>query len=178
MKVYFKIIVLFLLVFTYPVIHSFAQNESNNQEMSKFGKNEISVHGSYIFLTGGASVNYARTIATNEKFRTNISIGCGIITGAIVAPDLHGTIPVTIGLITGNKSNHFEANIGWQPFINGSTTNSNPGYRTTANPESGIQPGLPIINIGYRYQDHSSGIIFRIFIGSEGGLSVAVGGAF
>lgn len=118
------------------------------------------------------SINYSRTVFQLKHYRFNISLGYEKlveINGTGLAQGNTGNtyidlLPISIGIVTGAKNNHFEINAGIAPYLNSKYVNY-PGYN------------WPIANIGYRYQKPENGFIFRIFLGSEG-LGVGFGYGF
>ena len=173
-----KLRIVFIFILLASAVHSqeifnkgYAKpvNSNSGDGMGNYlAYNEISGQASSILFFNFEAVNYRRMLFHFSDIEMNIALGFG----RAQVLDLFGgsqnnnynVIPISIGFITGSTNNHFEFNVGIEPFLN----SGNSGSRTI---------NYPIFDIGYRYQDPTGGFIFRAFVGTEG-LGLGVGGAF
>ena len=124
-------------------------------------KNTIYVDGSNLIITGSYSVNYERVLYHADNLVSNINVGFGrwyLLTHE--HPETATTIPLSLNLLLGNKK-FIEVDVGYRIIF---VENPNTFKKIDK---------YAIFNIGYRYQDFKSDLLFRVYIGITGiGLSV------
>jgi len=116
------------------------------------------------------SFDYERNVYKKGKFETLVRIGygeCYFIDYGVFSSIIDGSaINTSINGLFGESSHKFELNMGVRYiFLEEWEKERTSRY-------------LPILNIGYRYQNpFGKGLIFRAFVGDTG-LGIAVGKAF
>lgn len=155
---------------------SFSQKTETNNNVynhtisnQSFSKNSIGIDIAYYnigYFDGVcSSINYERSVKKN----INLRVGFGYFASPFneVFSGLH--FPVSINFLSGNKNNHFEFDIGARVsyFENALNCYCFPNQYMLS----------PIINLGYRYQKQSGGIIYKALIGFDG-LTLGAGYAF
>lgn len=141
-----------------------------NIEVSR-KKNSFLISGaSSIMLNGMYSFDYERNVYQKGKFETLLRFGYGewyFIDHGVFSSIIHGnSINTSINGLFGESSHKFEYNLGIR-FI----------FLEEWEKER-ISQYLPILNIGYRYQNpFGKGLIFKAYVGDTG-LGIAVGKAF
>lgn len=141
-----------------------------NIEVSR-KKNSFLISGaSSIMLNGMYSFDYERNVYKIGKLETSLRIGYGewyFIDYGVFSNLINGnSINTSIIGLLGESSHKFEFNIGVRYIF------------LEQWEKERISQYLPILNIGYRYQNpFGKGLILRAYIGDTG-LGIAVGKAF
>ena len=172
---------LFLLVSTLP---SFAQATSDTTELepARLKKNAIYVTLGTVSLAGAYNINYERMIVGFDQGSVQglwAKAGVGYWGVWSVGGPYQS---LTLGILTGPKSSHFELNAGVARMVN------QQGYDNAEliNGDNPEQPPLrsdyidinPVGSMGYRYQKPGGHFLFRAGLGYPETLYVGLGVAF
>jgi len=163
-----KILVRILIIMIFTLLSNKAICQ--NIEVSR-KKNSFLISGaSSIMLNGMYSFDYERNVYKIGKLETLLRIGYGewyFIDYGVFSNLINGnSINTSIIGLLGESSHKFEFNLGVRYIF------------LEEWEKERISQYLPILNIGYRYQNpFGKGLIFRAYVGDTG-LGIAVGKAF
>jgi hypothetical protein len=123
---------------------------------AEFSKNLVHFDFASAIITGMYSVNYERIILVKEDGIINLNFGFGrwyLLTSEHTESAY--SLPIYTNLLVG-KNHHFELDLGVRVvFVDKPVELKKIDY-------------FPIINIGYRFQKHVNGIVFRSLVGLSG----------
>ena len=149
----FLILIVFIQLFTISL-----NGQNNNDSLSE---NSIYIDASNLIITGSYSINYEKVIYHADNLVSNVNVGFGrwyLLTHE--HPETATTIPLSLNLLLGNKK-FVEVDIGYRIIF---VDNPNTFKKVDK---------YAILNIGYRYQNFKSDLLFRAYIGITGvGLSI------
>ena len=158
------LIILFILVIC--SITGFGQDTLR----AKYAENSIQVDASTYALVGMYAFHYERTVLRSNNFIMAIDAGFGewyFIPGLTLYEGY--SMPLTVNILLGSGRNFFEADLGARYTIFRAQTDNSVNH---------INPVIPEVNIGYRYQrPDGKGLIFRAFAGISG-IGIGIGKSF
>lgn len=158
-----------LIIFFILIVNS-ATAASEDTLRSKTPDNSFQLDASTWALVGMYAFHYERIVHRSDNFMVAVDAGFGewyFIPGLTLYEGY--SMPFTFNMLWGSGRNFFEADLGARYTI----------FRTqTDNSVNHINPLIPEVNIGYRYQrPDSKGLIFRAFAGISG-IGIGIGKSF
>ena len=162
--------IVLLLIICLILLAGNADAASQDTLRSKTPDNSFQLDASTWALVGMYAFHYERIVHRSDNFLVAVDAGIGewyFIPGLSLYEGY--SMPFTLNLLWGSGRNFFEADLGARYTI----------FRTqTDNSVNHINPLIPEVNIGYRYQrPDGKGLIFRAFAGISG-IGIGIGKAF
>lgn len=163
---------LLILLLTLSCVSLFSQQFRTDSIIPKLSNNTISIDetfGSNISATMSQtiSLNYERLLFKNKSnsFYYFIKAGIGKVQANLLFQDFSPEyqLPLSIVLLTGKNSGHFELNLGARML-----------YDKIYEPKFSL---FPILDLGYRFQAPQNGFFFKALVGTVG-ITFGVGYAF
>ena len=173
-----------LIIVVLSCFHGVIYSQSDNsKEQEGVKSNALQISGGYSPFGGAYNISYERfMISFKENTLMGLWAKAGI--GEWYFPWGNGGGPhqnLSLTLLTGQRSSHFELNIGLARFYdqnNYERDQSNAGLISNSKTRNDYRYFDPIGSLGYRYQKPSGNLIIRCGLGYPESCYVGLGFAF